>query len=79
LSEVKRCLSDGGRFVVLPVAIPKNRFLSWLFKVTRQAPSESIKIIQEKLEGPFIESDFDVETHVLDLKSGTLIVIIASR
>jgi ubiquinone/menaquinone biosynthesis C-methylase UbiE len=27
LSEVERCLSDGGRFVVLPVAMPKSRFL----------------------------------------------------
>jgi ubiquinone/menaquinone biosynthesis C-methylase UbiE len=78
LSEVKRCLSDGGRFVVLPIAMPKNRFLAWLFKVTGQAPSDALQIIQEKLEEPFIKSGFDVETHVIDLKSGTLIVIVAS-
>jgi ubiquinone/menaquinone biosynthesis C-methylase UbiE len=77
LSEVKRCLSDGGRFIVLPVAMPKNRFLSWLFKVTGQAPSDAMKIIQERLEEPFIKAEFDVESHVLDLKSGTLIIIIA--
>jgi len=78
LSEVKRCLSDGGRFIVLPVAMPKNRFLSWLFQVTSQAPSDAMKEVQGKLAEPFIKSDFDVETHVLDLKSGTLIVIFAS-
>lgn len=77
LSEVKRCLSDGGRFIVLPVAMPKNRFLSWLFKVTGQAPSDALKEVQGKLEEPFIKSDFDVETHVLDRKSGTLILIVA--
>lgn len=79
LSEVKRCLSDGGRFVVLPVAMPENRFLSWLFKVTNQAPSDAIQVIQQKLEEPFIKSEFDVETHALDVKSGTLIVIVATK
>lgn len=79
LSEAKRCLSGGGRFIVLPVAMPKNRFLSWLFKVTSQAPSDALKVIQEKLEEPFIKSEFDVETHVRDIKSGTLIVIVATK
>ena len=77
LSEVKRCLCNGGRFVVLPAALPKNPFLAWLFRVTNQAPSDAMKIIQQKLEEPFIQSEFDVETHVLDLESGRLIVIIA--
>ena len=79
LSEAKRCLSDGGRFIVLPVAMPKNRFLSWLFKVTGQAPSDTMKVIQEKLEEPFIQSEFEVETHVIDKPSGTLIIIIATK
>jgi ubiquinone/menaquinone biosynthesis C-methylase UbiE len=79
LSEVKRCLLDGGRFVVLPVAMPKNRLLLWLFKVTGQASSDALKIVQEKLEEPFIKSEFDVETHALDVKSGTLIVIVAKK
>jgi ubiquinone/menaquinone biosynthesis C-methylase UbiE len=79
LSEVKRCLSDGGRFTVLPVAMPKNRLLSWLFQVTSQAPSDAAQVIREKLEEPFIKSEFDVETHVLDLKSGTLMVLVATN
>ncbi|HAV78171.1 MAG TPA: hypothetical protein DCX53_12555 [Anaerolineae bacterium] len=77
LSEVKRCLSDGGRFIVLPVALPGNRFLSWLFRITGQATSDAVKVIQEKIKDPFIKSDFDMETQVLNLKSGTLIIIIA--
>ena len=76
-SDVKRCLSDGGRFIILPVAMPRNRFLSWLFKVTGQAPSDAIKVIQEKLKEPFIKSEFDVQTHVIDKPSGTLIVLVA--
>ena len=79
LSEVRRCLSDGGRFIVLPVAMPKNRFLSWLFQVTSQAPSDAMKEVPGKLAEPFIESGFDVESYVLDLKSGTLIIIVANN
>lgn len=79
LSEVRRCLSDGGRFVVLPLAMPKNRFLSWLFRVTGQAPSDALQVIREKLEGPFIQSQFEVKTHVIDAGSGTLVVIVAKK
>ena len=79
LLEVKRCLSPGGRFVVLPVAMPKNGFLSWLFKVTGQAPTDAMKVIREKLEEPFIKSEFDVQTHIIDKPSGTLIVLVAKK
>jgi len=78
LAEVKRCLLNGGRFVVLPAALPRNPFLHWLFRVTGQAPSEALKIFRERLEEPFIKAEFNVETHVLDLKSGTLIIIVAT-
>ena len=79
LSEVSRCLSGGGRFVVLPVAMPTNRFLSWLFKVTDQAPSDALEIIREKMQEPFVKSNFDVEIKVIEKPSGTLVVIIAKK
>ncbi len=79
LSEVKRCLSDGGRFVVLPVAMPKNRFLSWMFKVTGQAPSATMTFIQDKLKEPFIKFEFNVDIHVLERSTCTLIVLIATK
>ena len=78
LEEVKRCLDNGGRFVVLPAAMPRNPLLSWLFKVTEQAPAEALKIVRERLEKPFLQADFHVETHVLELRSGRLIVIVAT-
>src|SRR5689334_17890335 len=34
LSQVMRCLSNGGRLIVLPAALPNNPFLDWLFRVT---------------------------------------------
>jgi len=79
LSEVERCLSDGGRFIVLPAALPRNRFLSWLFKVTGQASSDTMEIIQKKMEKPFVEAGFAVETNVIEKESGTLIVLVAKN
>jgi len=79
LTEVRRCLLNGGRFIVLPVAMPKNRVLSWLFKVTGQTPSEAMQVIQEKLKEPFVQSNFDVATQVIERTSGTLIIIIAEK
>ena len=77
LSEVKRCLSDGGRLVVLPAAMPKNRFLSWLFRVTGQDPSDATETIQGKLEEPFTQSGFKITTHVIKKPPGTLIIFVA--
>ncbi|MBK9926777.1 MAG: methyltransferase domain-containing protein [Anaerolineales bacterium] len=79
LSEVKRCLSDGGRFIVLLAAMPKNPFLSWLFKVTGQASSEAEEVIRESLEEPFIESDLDIETQMIERPSGSVIIILATK
>ena len=79
LEEVKRCLDNGGRFIVLPAAMPRNPLLSWLFKFTEQAPAEALKIVRERLEKPFLQADFHVETHVLELRSGRLIIIVATQ
>lgn len=79
LSEVRRCLSDGGRFVVLPAALPKNRLLAWLFRVTGQAPSDAVQVIQKKLQEPLIQAAFETKMHVVEKPSGTLIIIVAEK
>jgi ubiquinone/menaquinone biosynthesis C-methylase UbiE len=79
LSEVKRCLADGGRFVVLPVAVPKNPFLDWLFRVTHQSPAEALDIVKANLKQPFVAAGFATELKTLDEKSGTLLVILATN
>lgn len=79
LSEVRRCLSDGGRFVVLPAALPKNRILAWLFRVTGQAPSDAVQVIQQKLQEPLIQAEFETKMHILERTSGTLVVIVAEK
>ena len=77
LTEVKRCLSNGGRLIVLPAALPKNPFLDWLFKVTHQSPTEAIEVVKTKLKEPFVAAGFESEVKVLDVKSGILLLVLA--
>ena len=84
LLEVRRCLSDGGRFIVLPVALqkgrkPLDRVMSLLFRVTRQSPVDPLEEVKEKLQAPFDEAGFTVDVQELHVKSSLLLVIIAKR
>jgi len=82
LLEVKRCISDGGRFIVLPVALqmgrkPLDRVMSLLFRVTHQSPVDPLEEVKEKLRAPFVEAGFDVDVQELQVKSSLLLVILA--
>jgi ubiquinone/menaquinone biosynthesis C-methylase UbiE len=79
LSEIKRCLSDGGRLVVLPVVWPKSRLLQWLYKVTGESPSEWTEALRQRMKQPFMNAGFHTETQVVEVKSGNLLVVIASK
>ena len=79
LAEVKRCLSDGGRFIVLPVAWPKNPFLDWLFRITGESPSEALGLVKVKFSEPFVKAGFKTEIQTLDVKSSMLLVIVAVK
>ena len=79
LAEVKRCLSNGGRFIVLPVAWPKNQLLDWLFKVTNQAPTEALEMVKSKLRKPFAGAGFETEVRTLDVQSGILLLVLARK
>ena len=79
LSEAKRCLSIGGRLIVLPAALPKNPFLDWLFKVTHQSPVEAIDIVKFRFKEPFVAAGFRTEVRTLDVKSGTLLLVLAEK
>ena len=79
LAEIKRCLRDKGRLVVLPVALPKNQFLDWLFKVTHQRPLEALEIIQARLIEPFIKAGYKTDVETLDLPTGTLLIVLAKK
>ena len=79
LSEVWRVLNNGGRLVVLPAAWPRNPLLGWLFRVTGQSSTEALEAIQERIKNPFIESGFNVEIQTLDIRSGLLLIVIATK
>jgi len=79
LAEVKRCLSNGGRFIVLPVAWPKNPFLEWLFRVTGESPYEAMELVKARFRQPFAEAGFKTTVRTLDVKSSTLLFIVATK
>lgn len=79
LSEVRRCLSDGGRLIVLPVAFPKSGFLKWLYQVTGESPAALDESIKKRFQEPFISAGFYVEVEIVEVKSSRLLVIIANK
>jgi ubiquinone/menaquinone biosynthesis C-methylase UbiE len=79
LAEVKRCLLNSGRFIVLPVAWPKNPFLDWLFRVTGESPSEAVELVMSKFKEPLVQVGFETEVHMLDVRSSLLLIVVAKK
>lgn len=79
LSEVRRVLRNSGRLIVLPAAFPANGFLKWLYKITGESPAVLDESIKERLGKPFLQAGFEVEMHVIELKSSRLIIILAKK
>jgi len=83
LLEVRRTLKNGGRFVVLPVALitgkkTVERLAAWVFRVTGQAPSEPIESVGDELKKPFLEAGFQVEIHQVEVKSSLVLILVAA-
>jgi ubiquinone/menaquinone biosynthesis C-methylase UbiE len=79
LSEIRRCLSDGGRLIVLPVAWPKSGFLKWLYHVTGENPSDGQTSIQSRMIKPLINAGFETKVERVELQLSTLMIIIANK
>lgn len=84
LSEVRRVLTDGGRFIVLPVAWVTgsgllDRFAAWLFRVTGQSPSDLGEEATNHLMEPFIQAGFEVRAEQLEVKSSLILIFIAEN
>ena len=79
LAEVKRCLRQSGRFIVLPVAWPRNPLLDWLFRVTGESPQEALEVVKVKFREPFVKAGFDTSVETLDVKSSILLIIVARK
>jgi ubiquinone/menaquinone biosynthesis C-methylase UbiE len=84
MSEVKRCLSDGGRFIVLPAAMLMgrgllDRIMALVFRVTHQSPVDPIDVVTERLRQPFEDAGFNVEIKGVDVKSSLLLIVVATK
>ena len=79
LSEIRRCLSDGGRLIVLPVAWPKSGFLKWLYQVTGESPMDGQESYRLKIQTLFTNAGFDTEVKIVEVQSGILIIVIANK
>ena len=79
LSEIRRCLSDGGRLIVLPVAWPKSGFLKWLYQVTGESPVDGQTSTKIKMMKPFINAGFETKVEIVELQSSILMILIANK
>ena len=78
-SEARRFLRTGARRIVLPVAWPKNRFLTWLYRVTNEAPSEALNVVKSKIGQPFVRAGFEVRVETLEVQSSVLLIVLAKK
>jgi ubiquinone/menaquinone biosynthesis C-methylase UbiE len=78
LADTRRCLLNGGRLVILPVAWPKNPLLAWFYKATGESPSAIDPIIQ-RVKPIFADAGFEVRLERLEEKSGLLLIVIATK
>lgn len=79
IAESHRVLKRGGRLIMLPAGWPKNRFLDWLYRVTGESPSEAREIVKQNWTQPFVRAGFEAEAQILEVQSGTLLVLIAKK
>jgi len=84
LSEIRRVMKNGGRLIVLPAAWivgtrPLEKFASWLFRVTGQAPSNHNQETTDHLTEPFRKAGFQVQTEQLEVKSSLVLIVIAEK
>jgi len=79
LSEAHRVIHNSGRLIILLAAWPRNPLLAWLFKVTGESPSDANESIKSKIKEALAQVDFKSEIQIVEVKSGSLLVVIAIK
>jgi len=83
LLEVRRTLTNGGKFIVLPLAwitgkSAFERLMAWVFRITGQTPSDPFESVGNALKEPFLEAGFQVEVHQVEVKSSLVLILVAT-
>jgi ubiquinone/menaquinone biosynthesis C-methylase UbiE len=87
LNQIWRILNDDGQLIILPAAWITgsnilDRFSSWLFTVTGEAPSAKSDDLESKFAQPFeklSQAGFQVQYELIDLDSSQVLVIHALK
>ena len=79
IAEMRRCLSDGGRLVILPVAWPHSPILNWLYRATGESPAALNASIASRFQDPFRRAGFDTAAEVVEVRSSTLLIVTARK
>jgi len=83
LDEASRVLRPGGRLVVVPTAyiggqnVP-DRAAAWLFRVTHQG-GEITEALKGRIKTPFAAAGFTVRLETVQIRSSTVLVIVAEK
>jgi ubiquinone/menaquinone biosynthesis C-methylase UbiE len=84
LSDVYRVLPDDGRFVLLPGAwiLGKSlldRSASWLFKITKQTPSNTFDIVSERMRQVLVKQGFNPIFKTVDINFSLVLIMIGDK
>ncbi|MBV6396189.1 MAG: Ubiquinone/menaquinone biosynthesis C-methyltransferase UbiE [Anaerolineales bacterium] len=79
LREAHRVLKSSGRLIVLPAGWPKNPFLGWLYRATGESPGGTREAAQQNWMRPFYRAGFKTEARILEVQSGTLLILLARK
>jgi ubiquinone/menaquinone biosynthesis C-methylase UbiE len=83
LDEVRRVLTPGGRFVILPLAWvtgvrPLERLVAWLMRVSGESPGEPGQL-PAAVQDRFAAGRFEVQKETVTLPKSKVLVVVARK
>ncbi len=83
LSEIRRVLGEGGRFVLLPAAWivgrkALDRLAAWLFRATDQAPRYPGEVFAERLRPQLEQAGFKLQFEIVDLRASQILIVVGT-
>ncbi len=83
LTEVRRVLAPGGKFVILPMAWiigtrPLERFMAWLLRVSGEAPGKPGPV-SAAIRDRFARGGFEASSEIVKMKGSQVLVVVATK